>query len=73
MTEQMKEILDTIQESYKQGYKDAIDKACELLNENIEDRTRSYEDYDVHDVVVSNYAIKKEFIEAFRKAMEEQQ
>ena len=69
----MKEILDTIQESYKQGYKDAIDKACELLNENIEDRTRSYEDYDVHDVVVSNYAIKKEFIEAFRKAMEEQQ
>ena len=27
MTEEMKEILDTIQESYKQGYKDAVDKA----------------------------------------------
>lgn len=32
-----------------------------------------YENYDVHDVVVSNYAIKKEFIEVFKKVMEEQQ
>ena len=50
-----------------------IDKACEWLDENMEDHTLSYEDYDVHYVVASDYVIKKEFIEAFKKFVEEQQ
>ena len=31
----------------------------------------TYEDYEVHNVVVNDYVIKKQFIEAFKKAMEE--
>lgn len=54
------------------AYKAWIEKACEWLNENMEDKTRSYEDYDVHDVVASDYAFKKEFIDACKKYMEEQ-
>lgn len=36
MTNEMKEILDTIQESYKLGYKNAIDKAFDWLIERYE-------------------------------------
>lgn len=59
MTDEMKEILDTIQESYKQGYKDAIDKACEWLEER-----------QVIDLEVPNI---EKFINDLRKDMEEQQ
>ena len=65
------EMLDLFKMDYSKGRYDAISKAVEWLNNNIEDCTRSYEDYDVHDVVASDYAIKKEFIEAFKKAMEQ--
>ena len=57
MTDEMKEILNTIQESYKQGYKDAIDKFCEFM--------QSCEGY-----VVSG---EKCNYENFIKFMEEQQ
>lgn len=64
------EMRDLLRMEYSKGRYDAITKAVEWLNNNIEDCTRSYEDYDVHDVVASDYALKKEFIEAFKKAME---
>lgn len=65
------EMLDLLRMEYSKGRYDTITKAVEWLNNNIEDRTRSYEDYDVHDVVASDYALKKEFIEAFKKAMKD--
>ena len=58
MTQEMKEILDTIQESYKQGYKDAANKACEWLN--------NFYNEDRHCFLV------KEDIEAFEKSMMEE-
>ena len=48
-----------INDAYEQGYKDAIDKACEWLNNFYNEDTHSY--------------LVKEDIEGFRKAMEEQQ
>ena len=59
MTDEMKEILDTIQESYKQGYKDAIDNICEWLERR-----------QVVDLEVPNI---EKFINDLRKDMEEQQ
>ena len=35
MTNEMKDCLEAINESYKQGYKDAIDKACEWLRTRV--------------------------------------
>lgn len=31
MTNEMKDCLEAINESYKQGYNDAVDKACEFM------------------------------------------
>jgi hypothetical protein len=65
MTEEMKEILDTIQESYKQGYKDAANKACEWLKEN-----KDHPLIGCEDPCLSGY-LTDEFILDFKKAMEE--
>lgn len=59
MTDEMKDTLDAIKDSYKQGYKDAIDKACEWLYQR-----------QAVDLEVSNI---EEFISDFKKAMEKQQ
>ena len=60
----MKEILDTIQESYRQGYKDAVDKACKWLKENKNHPLIGCEDPCLSGCLTSR------FIEEFRKAME---
>lgn len=62
MTNEMKEILDTIQESYKQGYKDALDKACEWI-----------ERFAYNSVITDNIGEreKQAIIIAFKEAMEE--
>lgn len=49
--------------NYKQGYHDAIEKACEWIKENFE--------YYVDVEVSSYYIYDKQFVEDFRKAMEE--
>ena len=50
-----------------------IEKACKWLDENMEDHTRFYEYCDVHSAEPTEYDFKKDFVEAFKKAMEEQQ
>ncbi len=60
MTDEMKETLEALKESYKQGYKDAIDKACEWLNENL-----------LHYWGQINANDTDEFIDNFKKAMEQ--
>ena len=64
MTEEMKEILDTIQESYRQGYKDATDKACKWLKEN-----KNHPLIGCEDPCLEGY-LTDEFIEQFKKATE---
>ena len=50
-----------------------IRKACEWLAKNMEDYTIFYENYAEHFAVTSEHDYKIDFIDAFRKAMEEQQ
>ena len=49
--------------NYKQGYHDAIEKACKWIKENFE--------YYVDVEVSSHYTYEDKFVEDFRKAMEE--
>lgn len=65
------ELKDDAKELLAIARKEFLDKACKWLDENMEDLTRFYEDIEMHDVVISDYTIKKEFIEAFKKVMEE--
>ena len=65
MTNEMKEVLEAIQESYKQGYKDAVDKACEFL--------KSYRQETPDGMGYIAGIVNDETIEDFRKYMEEQQ
>ena len=51
--------------NYKQGYHDAIEKACEWLKENFE--------YYVDVEVSSYYTYEDKLVEDFRKAMEEEE
>jgi hypothetical protein len=62
--------------------KHLIDKVCKWLDENMEDYTEyiyesdtdDYNDEDnLHFAIATKYDYKKDFIEAFKKAMEEQQ
>lgn len=67
MTEEMKEILDTIQESYKQGYKDAVEKAIE----HIKNHWNEILVYDCNQFGGYAFNLKKT-LDNFRKALEEQ-
>lgn len=51
--------------NYKQGYHDAIEKACKWIKENFE--------YYVDVEVSSYYTYEDKFVEDFRKAMEEEE
>lgn len=56
--------------------REMIDKACEWLEENMEDYTEWFncdEGECQHHAISSDYDYKKDFIEALRKAMEERQ
>lgn len=64
------ELIHVLNKGAAIGRREMLDKACKWLNEKMEDLTRFYEDIEMHDVVVSDYTIKIEFIEAFKKAME---
>ena len=66
MTEEMKEILDTIQESYKQGYKDAVEKAIE----HIKNHWNEILVYDCNQFGGYVFNMKKT-LDNFRKVMEE--
>ena len=55
----LRKMFESDPDAYKQGYKDAIDKACEWLEER-----------QAIDLVVPNI---EKFIEAFKKEMEELQ
>jgi len=59
---------ETAMYGWELGYKDAIKDACELLSRMVWEVT--YEDLEGNSV---NHCDKIEFIEEFKKAMEEQQ
>lgn len=73
------DLLDAFEAGDEWGNKQAVEKACQWLDENMEDYTEYYdfdtEDYDdkdnLHFAVASNYDYKKDFIESFRKAIEQ--
>ena len=67
MTEQGKEFLDLINEAYNQGYKDAINKACEWLLEQMFE----LDDYGEIYVADGDASSIKEFLDNFKQAMEE--
>ena len=54
--------------------KTMLDKVCQWLDKEMEDYVERFNDDDVQPIVISgSYDYKKDFIEALRKAMEEQQ
>ena len=61
------ELLHVLNKGHKQGYKDAIKDACELLARMVWEVT--YEDLECNS---THHCDKVEFIEDFKKAMEEQ-
>jgi hypothetical protein len=74
------DLYNVTRKAVERERKHLIDKVCKWLNENTEDYTEciydsdtdDYDDEDnLHFAVASNYDYKKDFIEAFRKAMED--
>ena len=66
-----KEFVDVI-DAYVQGYKDAIDNACELLENTFHDRSHHSGRGDAGEIVTYDFDSMQEFILKFRKDMEEQ-
>ena len=67
-----KEFVDVI-DAYVQGYKNAVDKACDWLENIFHDRSHHSGRGDAGEIVTYDFDSMQEFILKFRKAMEGQQ
>ena len=67
------EIAKHYNDGYVDGYNDAIEKACELLDNIFHDRSHHSGRGDAGEIVTYDFDSMQEFILKFRKVMEEQQ